>query len=119
MRASPLPSLFGREVSRIHCLGVGGMGVGPLAIYLARRGWSVSGEDDALTHEVSSQLAVAGVEMGPLQAGCDLVCRSSAIPDTHPSVLAAAALGLPCVRRGELLAEALRGHKLVAGCGPP
>jgi UDP-N-acetylenolpyruvoylglucosamine reductase len=117
MRALPIPRLFGREVARIHCLGVGGMGVGPLAIYLARSGWSVSGEDDALTHEVSRKLAAAGVAIGPLRAGCDLVCRSSAISDSHPSFLAAASLGVPCVKRGELLAEALRGLKLVAVCG--
>ena len=61
MRPSPLPRLFGTDVRRIHCLGVGGMGVAPLAIYLARSGWSVSGEDDALSAEVAALLAAAGV----------------------------------------------------------
>ena len=117
MRASPLPSLFGVGVRRIHCLGVGGMGVAPLAIYLARRGWHVSGEDDALSRGVSQQLDAAGVAVGPLPKECDLVVRSSAIPDSHPSFAAAGLRGLPRVRRGELLAEALRGHKLVAVCG--
>lgn len=117
MRASPLPGLFGIGVRRIHCLGVGGMGVAPLAIYLARRGWSVSGEDDALTPGVAQQLAAAGVAVGPLPMECDLVVRSSAIPDSHPSFAAAGLRGLPRVRRGELLAEALRGSKLVAVCG--
>ena len=117
MRASPLPSLFGRGVSKIHCLGVGGMGVAPLAIYLARRGWRISGEDDALTHEVSQQLAAAGVAVGPIPAECDLVVRSSAIQESHPSYGAAVARGLPCVRRGELLAEVMRDKKLVAVCG--
>jgi UDP-N-acetylenolpyruvoylglucosamine reductase len=93
------------------------MGVAPLAIYLAGCGWRVSGEDDALTHEVSRQLGSAGVALGPLPEACDLVVRSSAIPDSHPSFLAAAARGLPCVRRGELLAEALRSSRLVAVCG--
>jgi UDP-N-acetylenolpyruvoylglucosamine reductase len=93
------------------------MGLGPLAIYLARLGWTVSGEDDAMTHEASRQLEASGVALGPLAPECDLVVRSSAIPDTHPSFLAAAARGLPCVRRGELLAEALRGNRLVAVCG--
>ncbi len=117
MRPSPLPSLFGREVRRIHCLGAGGMGVAPLAIYLARSGWSVSGEDDALTGEVSGLLAAAGVHVGPLPETCDLVVRSSAIANTHPSFAASVARGLPSVRRGELLAEVVRGKKLVAVCG--
>ena len=59
MRPSPLPPLFGRTVGRIHCLGVGGMGVAPLAIYLARRGWQVAGEDDSLNPDVASLLSAA------------------------------------------------------------
>lgn len=117
MRPSPLPPLFGREARRIHCLGVGGMGVAPLAIYLARLGWSVSGEDDALSAEVSALLTGAGVRIGPIPEACDLVVRSSAIPDAHPSFAAAASRGVPTVRRGELLAEVVRGKKLVAVCG--
>jgi UDP-N-acetylmuramate--alanine ligase len=117
MRASPLPPLFGRKVRRIHCLGVGGMGVAPLAIYLARSGWSVSGEDDALSVDVSALLAGAGVKVCPLPAKADLVVRSSAIPDSHPSFLAAAARGLPSVRRGEMLGEVVRDRRLVAVCG--
>ena len=116
MRPPPLPDLFGRAVCRIHCLGVGGMGVAPLAIYLARAGWRVSGEDDALSREVSVLLAGAGIEVGPLPTGCDLVVRSSAIPDSHRSLTAALGRGLACVRRGELLAEVLRDKKLVAVC---
>jgi UDP-N-acetylmuramate--alanine ligase len=117
MRPSPAPLLFGRPVGALHCLGVGGMGVAPLAIYLSRSGWRVSGEDDALAPEVERLLAEAGVAVGPLPAVCDLVVRSSAVPADHPSVVAAARRGLACVRRGELLAEAVREKKLVAVCG--
>jgi UDP-N-acetylmuramate--alanine ligase len=117
MRPPPLPEIFGQKVRRIHCLGVGGMGLGPLAIYLARSGWQVSGEDDALTGEVSALLAAAGVGVGPLPGECDLVVRSSAIPDSHPSLVTAIGRGIVSVRRGELLAEVLREKKLVAVCG--
>ena len=117
MRVSPPPLLFGLTVRRIHCIGVGGMGMAPLSIYLARSGWEVSGEDDSLTPEVAARLAEAGVGVGPFRAGCDLAVRSSAIPDAHPSLVAAARAGIPCVRRGELLAEATRDRKLVAICG--
>jgi len=117
MRPAPLPPLFGREVQAIHCLGVGGMGVAPLAIYLARLGWAVSGEDDALTPGVAGLLAAAGVRTVALPEACDLVVRSSAIPEAHPSCRWAAARGLPLVRRGELLAEVVRDKRLVAVCG--
>ena len=91
--------------------------MGPLAIYLARSGWRVSGEDDALSGEVAALLADAGVAVGPLPAECDLVLRSSAIPDSHPSLVSAIGKGLPTARRGEVLAEVLREKKLVAVCG--
>jgi len=117
MRTSPLPLLFGRKVQRIHCLGIGGMGVAPLAIYLARSGWSVSGEDDAMNPEVATLLGAAGVTLCPVPKSCDLVVRSSAIPESHPSFAATAAAGIPTVRRGEMLAEVTRGRKLVAVCG--
>jgi UDP-N-acetylenolpyruvoylglucosamine reductase len=104
-------------VRQIHCLGASGMGVAPLAIYLARAGWGVSGEDDAMAPEVLGLLQAAGVAVGPLPPDCDLVVRSSAIPDLHPSFVAAAARGLAPVRRGELLAEVMREKKLVAVCG--
>ncbi len=117
MRPAALPVLFGREVRRIHCVGVGGMGVAPLAVYLAQAGYAVSGEDDALTDDVRTLLARERVAAGPLPADCELVTYSSAIAKTHPALVAAAARQLPLVRRGELLAEVLRGKKLVAVCG--
>ncbi|GAB1488004.1 hypothetical protein MASR2M8_04470 [Opitutaceae bacterium] len=112
--------LFGRGVSSIHCVGVAGMGVGPLAIYLVRRGFAVSGEDDAMTDVMRVQLERAGVRImatGDLPADCGLVAYSSAIVPTHPAVVAARGRGLPMVRRGELLAEVTQDQKLVAVCG--
>ena len=35
MRRAELPTLLGKPVTAIHAVGVGGMGLGPLAIYLA------------------------------------------------------------------------------------
>ena len=117
MSAAVRPLLCARPVERIHCLGVGGMGVAPLAVYLAQSGFRVSGEDDALGAEVRTLLGRAGVAVGPRPAACDLVAYSSAIAPAHPAYAAAVAAGVPLVRRGELLAEVLRGRRLVAVCG--
>ena len=111
------PRLFDRDVRRLHCVGVGGMGLGPLAIYLAGLGFTVSGEDDALTETMRPQLERAGVRLTPLPDDCELVVYSSAIAPLHPARVAAGARKLRCVRRGELLAEAVRGQKLAAVCG--
>jgi UDP-N-acetylmuramate--L-alanine ligase/UDP-N-acetylenolpyruvoylglucosamine reductase len=118
MKAAELPfQLFSRKVRRVHCIGVGGMGVAPLAIYLSESGCAVSGEDDALSDEVAGLLGRARVAVGPLPAEVDWVVYSSAIPAAHPAYAAAAARGIPLVRRGEMLAEIVRDRKLVAICG--
>jgi UDP-N-acetylmuramate-alanine ligase len=120
MRRESLPLLFSREVKAIHCVGIAGMGVGPLAIYLAQLGFAVSGEDDAMTEAMRVQLErekIALTSAGALPPECDLVVYSSAISPKHPAFVAAAARKLPLVRRGELLAEVVRGKKLVAVCG--
>ncbi len=120
MRRSELPSLFGQDVAAVHCVGVGGMGAGPLAIYLSQLGFAVSGEDSAMTEPMRTQLGRAGVTLtaaGAVPAGCGLVAFSSAIAPDHPAVAAARARGLPMVRRGELLAEVTKGRKLMAVCG--
>lgn len=118
--SAALPRLFGRDVTAVHCAGAGGMGVGPLAVYLAQRGFRVSGEDDAMIAAMRTQLERAGVTItgaGQIPADCQLVACSSAISPAHPVMVAAKARGLPVVRRGELLAEATRDRKLVAVCG--
>lgn len=110
-------AFFGRPVAHVHCLGVGGMGLGPLAIYLAQSGLQVSGEDDGMGEEMRTQLERAGVIVGPIPGNCDLVVYSSAIAKTHPAFVAVKKRDLPLVRRGEMLAEITRGSKLVAVCG--
>lgn len=119
-REASLPPLFGRNVTAIHCVGIAGMGVGPLAIYLAQRGFRVSGEDDAMTEAMRAQLERENITLtlpGAIPADCELVACSSAISPQHPAYAASRDRKLPIVRRGELLAEATRDKKLVAVCG--
>lgn len=111
------PSLFGRPVRHVHCIGAGGMGVAPLAMYLSQLGFSVTGEDDAMPEEIRELLSRAEIAVGPLPECCDVVVHSSAITPAHPARVAATARGLSQVRRGEMLAEIVRGKRLVAVCG--
>ncbi len=113
-------TLFNRAVGSIHCVGIGGMGLGPLAIYLSQLGYRISGEDDGMSEAMRSQLIAAGIEItatGKLPAACDLVAISSAIATEHPAHVAARDRQIPIVRRGELLAEVVRDRRLVAICG--
>ena len=114
------PRLFDRDVRSVHLAGVGGTGMAPLALCLRQAGLAATGEDDALAPAVRSLLERAGVTVtGPGQAPetCDLLVRSSAIHADHPARVRAAGRGLQEVRRGEMLAELLRGRKLVAVVG--
>ncbi len=117
MKRESLPEIFGRKVHRVHCVGVAGMGLGPLAMFLAGAGFEVSGEDDGMTPEMAELLAAAGVRVGTMKDDCEVVVYSSAIAATHPVYRAAKERGLLLVRRGEMLAEVVRGRKLVAVCG--
>ncbi|MFT3782332.1 MAG: UDP-N-acetylmuramate dehydrogenase [Nibricoccus sp.] len=120
MRRLPLPKIFSRDVAAIHCVGIGGMGMGPLAIYLSQLGFRVSGEDDGMTDAMKQQLERERIVLTPpggLPEVCDLVVCSSAISAHHPAYVAARTRQISLVRRGELLAEVVREKKLVAVCG--
>ena len=120
MSTVPQPRLFDRVVRSVHLVGVGGTGMAPLALCLRQAGLAVTGEDDALAPAVRPWLEQAGVTItgpGQVPETCDVLVRSSAVHADHPARVRAAGLGLPEVRRGEMLAELLRGRKLVAVVG--
>ncbi|WP_237023447.1 UDP-N-acetylmuramate dehydrogenase [Lacunisphaera limnophila] len=107
-------------MTRVHLLGAGGMGMAPLGLYLAELGFMVSGEDDGWNPAVRALLEQAGVTLtapGTLPDEVQLVVHSSAVAPSHDSRRRATARGLPQVRRGEMLAEVVKGRKLVAVTG--
>ena len=117
---SSRPKVFGRDVAQVHLLGAGGMGMAPLGLYLARSGFRVSGEDDGWSPAVRGLLERAGVTItapGGLPDDAQLVVHSAAVAPAHASRRRATTLGLPQVRRGEMLAEVVKGKKLVAVVG--
>lgn len=117
---SAQPPVFGLAAERIHLLGAGGMGMAPLGLYLSQLGFRVSGEDDGWNPGVRELLERAGVTVtasGNLPDDAQLVVYSSAVAITHDSRRRATARGLPQVRRGEMLAEVVKGRKLVAIVG--
>ncbi|RXK56829.1 UDP-N-acetylmuramate dehydrogenase [Oleiharenicola lentus] len=117
---TPRPAVFGLAAERLHLIGAGGMGMAPLGLYLAGLGFQVSGEDDGWNPAVRTLLERAGVRIvapGALPDDAQLVVHSSAIAPAHESRRRATARGLPQVRRGEMLAEVVKGKKLVAVVG--
>lgn len=101
-------------------VGVGGMGMAPLALYLRGRGYRVLGYDDQMRHQVRELLAGAGVEIlsnGELPQGVSRVVRTSAARLEHPLIKQAIDAGIPVLRRGEMLAEESQQRRFVAIAG--
>ena len=95
------------EPGRIHIVGVGGAGMGPLAKLLAAMGHRVSGSD---LHPGASvdELRRLGIETWQgarpeRMASCDLVVASSAVPATDPEIRSAETAGVPVWGRPALL----------------
>uniref|UniRef100_UPI001E573DDD Mur ligase domain-containing protein n=1 Tax=Geminisphaera colitermitum TaxID=1148786 RepID=UPI001E573DDD len=103
----------------IHAAGIGGMGLGPLAIYLAALGHRVTGSDDHLTDAMRAHLERAGIQITDTSIPPDtqLLVTSSALAPDHPLLQAARTRNIPILRRGELLARLAATRRLVAICG--
>lgn len=101
-----------RRVKRIHFVGIGGIGQSGIAEVLRAQNFTVSGSDlaaGAMIHHLREQ----GIEVSiPHQAnaveGSDVCVISTAIPPSNPEVVRAHELGIPVIRRAEMLAELIR-----------
>ncbi|MDR2377309.1 MAG: Mur ligase domain-containing protein, partial [Puniceicoccales bacterium] len=101
-------------------LGVGGMGMAPLAIYLAEQGHAVYGWDDGLSERVRQLLETARVLLlafPEIPQNIDEVLFSSAIHEDHPLYQKALERRLPLTRRGVFWARMVEGKKLIAIVG--
>ncbi|MEM6928330.1 MAG: UDP-N-acetylmuramate--L-alanine ligase [Myxococcota bacterium] len=104
--------MFRGKVKDIHFVGIGGIGMSGIAEVLVNLGFSVSGSDirDSPTVQRLRELG-ATVHIGhdPSHVGdVDVVVRSTAVKDDNPECRAAAAIGIPVIRRAEMLAELMR-----------
>lgn len=106
------------ENRKIHFIGCGGAGMGPLASIMLERGCEVSGSD---LHEnkITEDLQRSGVKFFRGHAADNLpktACRvvySSAVADSNPELEAARQRGLNVLRRGEMLAELASSYQRV------
>jgi len=104
----------------VFFIGLGGMGMAPLALYLNEAGCRVRGHDDHWREPVRRWLERRGIASSPcteLPADVSRVVYSSAIDASHPLLVAARKRGVDTLRRGEMLAEVVRGRRLIAVVG--
>jgi len=106
---------------RIHLIGVAGSGMSGIAGLLIELGHRVSGSDKVDSPEVK-RLCEAGLDFhtphrGELVRDCDLVVYSSAVRIGNPAYDAALNLGIPLLRRAEVLAAVLHAREGIVIAG--
>jgi UDP-N-acetylmuramate--alanine ligase len=109
-------------IRKTHFVGIGGTGMCGLAEILLSLGYEVSGSDLATGTEATERLARLGARIAAGHAaenarGKDLLVVSSAIREENPEVREARRLGIPVIKRGEMLAEIMRLKYGVAVAG--
>jgi UDP-N-acetylmuramate--alanine ligase len=104
--------VFRKADTKVHFVGIGGMGMCGIAEVLINLGYRVSGSDNAHT-EITRHLEAIG---GRIYQGhraenledADVVVVSSAIKGYNPEVEAARARSIPVIPRAEMLGELMR-----------
>ncbi len=100
------------KTTRLHFIGIGGIGMSGIAEVLLDLGYQVSGSD-LNTSSVTDNLQKKGAVIykghaGPQVEGVDIVVYSSAIDPKNPECIRANELHIPMIRRAEMLAELMR-----------
>lgn len=109
------------DVGPIHFVGIGGIGMSGIAEVLLNHGYTVQGSDQKTT-KITDRLATLGATIFEGQAadnlkGAQVVVISSAIKPGNPELDEARRMGLPVVRRAEMLAELMRLKSNIAIAG--
>ncbi len=119
MTSLPTPLLDLSDPRPIHFTGIAGAGMSGLAELFVRRGAAVQGTD--ANPDGAPDLVKLGVQVfahdPSLVSRARAVVYTSAVPASHPELVAARALGLPVIRRAEALGEAVQGGTVIAVAG--
>ena len=110
-----------RKISRIHLIGIGGVGMGGIAEVLINLGYQVQGSD-LRESQVTKRLARQGAHIfighqAENIRDADVVVVSTAIDNGNPETAAAREQRIPVVRRAEMLAELMRFRYGIAVSG--
>src|SRR3990167_3634415 len=105
----------------IHCLGIGGAGVGAIAELLLRQGYKVSGSDVS-SSKLLNHLVQIGAKVYPEHnasniENADIVVYSTAITDDNPELKAAYEKKLEVCHRAEMLARIMKPFKKITVAG--
>lgn len=107
---------------RIHCIGIGGIGLSALARYYVSQGHTVSGSD-ASPSELVTTLQHEGIDVhighskSNVPPQVDLIVYTIAIPDTNEEFIEAQGRGVPCKTYPQALGDITKEKTTIAVCG--
>ena len=110
------------KYKRIHCLGIGGIGLSAVAEILKDNGHTVTGTDIKVS-EVTEHLESIGIKVFREHVAenvdnVDAVVYSAAVSDENPEVVRARELGIPLFSRAEVLGMLMENYRSsIAICG--
>jgi UDP-N-acetylmuramate--alanine ligase len=110
------------DISRIHCIGIGGIGMSALARFLLQEKKVVSGSDRAHT-PITEALQAEGITIFTTQVASNItddiqmVVYTEAMSHDHEEMVAARALGVPMMNYFEALGLAMNPYYLIAISG--
>ncbi len=109
------------HAEHFHLVGIGGVGMAPLARLLIEAGHQVSGSDivdSSILHELRGLgVRVTVGHTADAVAGADIVVGSPAIPSRNIELSAARVSGVPVRMRAEALADLLKGRHAICVAG--
>lgn len=109
-------------MSKVHFIGVGGIGVSALARYYIKEGWKASGSDLAES-EITKDLEKIGLKFFKGEKTLldknkpDLLIYSPAVKEENLELIEAKRLGIKCLSYPEALGELTKEYFTIAVCG--
>lgn len=107
------------KFTKVHFVGIGGIGMSSIAEILISRGFTVSGSDRAKS-DITDRLESIGATVYEGHSAenlkdVDVVVYSSAVAESNPEVQEALLRNIPVIKRSEMLAETMRMQKYGIG----
>lgn len=104
--------MFQRIISKIHFVGIGGIGMSGIAEIMLNRGFEISGSDMNESGN-TERLRELGIKISIGHSAenlsdCDVLVYSSAVNRDNPEVKEAMEKNIPVIKRSEMLAETMR-----------
>lgn len=110
------------EKRRIHCIGIGGIGLSALAQYFLKQGYEVTGSDH-VEHKITQFLRSKGINVlighhpDLLSSNIQMVFYTVALSDSDPELVRARELGIPTFTYSQGLGLISENKKTIAVAG--